>query len=65
MTLTDGTVLSPALGIGAFAEKTLMAAGQVHEKVDPCRAGGVAEAVGLRVMAGIDCGDQHRRGRPR
>src|SRR4026209_1151028 len=28
MTLEDGTVLSPALGIGAFAEKTLLAAGQ-------------------------------------
>src|ERR1700733_1677542 len=33
MTLTDGTVLSPALGIGAFAEKTLVAAGQCT-KVD-------------------------------
>src|SRR6266567_2075777 len=28
MTLADGTGLSPALGIGAFAEKTLVAAGQ-------------------------------------
>ena len=28
MTLADGTKLSPALGIGAFAEKTLVAAGQ-------------------------------------
>ena len=28
MTLEDGTELSPALGIGAFAEKTLVAAGQ-------------------------------------
>ena len=28
MTLEDGTVLSPALGIGAFVEKTLVAAGQ-------------------------------------
>ena len=28
MTLTDGTPLSPALGIGAFATKTLVAAGQ-------------------------------------
>src|SRR5690625_2858299 len=34
MTLTDGTALSPALGIGAFAEKTLVAAGQCT-KVDP------------------------------
>jgi S-(hydroxymethyl)mycothiol dehydrogenase len=32
MTL-DGTELSPALGIGAFAEKTLVAAGQAT-KVD-------------------------------
>ena len=30
MTLTDGTELSPALGIGAFAEKTLVAAGQAR-----------------------------------
>src|SRR5690348_8772240 len=28
MTLTDGTVLSPALGIGAFADKTLIRQGQ-------------------------------------
>lgn len=34
MTLTDGTELSAALGIGAFAEKTLVAAGQCT-KVDP------------------------------
>ena len=34
MTLDDGTELSPALGIGAFAEKTLVAAGQCT-KVDP------------------------------
>src|SRR5687768_1840408 len=35
MTLAgDGTVLSPALGIGAFADKTLVAAGQCT-KVDP------------------------------
>ena len=33
MTLADGTALSPALGIGAFAEKTLVAAGQAT-KVD-------------------------------
>ena len=31
MTLADGTPLSPALGIGAFAEKTLVAAGQATE----------------------------------
>src|SRR5215471_5576559 len=34
MTLADGTELSPALGIGAFAEKTLVAAGQCT-KVNP------------------------------
>ena len=34
MTLTDGTELSPALGVGAFIEKTLVAAGQCT-KVDP------------------------------
>ncbi|MEV1206593.1 alcohol dehydrogenase catalytic domain-containing protein, partial [Microbispora rosea] len=33
-TLADGTPLSPALGIGAFADKTLVAAGQCT-KVDP------------------------------
>jgi S-(hydroxymethyl)mycothiol dehydrogenase len=52
MTLEDGTPLSPALGIGAFAEKTLVAAGQCT-KVDP---GARPEAVGLLgcgVMAGI------------
>jgi len=51
MTLTDGTELSPALGIGAFIEKTLVAAGQCT-KVD---AGADAAAVGLLgcgVMAG-------------
>jgi S-(hydroxymethyl)mycothiol dehydrogenase len=34
MTLTDGTELSPALGIGAFIEKTLVHSGQCT-KVDP------------------------------
>src|SRR5947199_3022461 len=34
MTLADGTPLSPALGIGAFIDKTLVAAGQCT-KVDP------------------------------
>src|SRR5689334_25006931 len=43
MTLEDGTELSPALGIGAFAEKTLVAAGQCT-KVDPEAR---AAAVGL------------------
>jgi len=38
MTLPDGTPLSPALGIGAFAEKTLVAAGQAV-KVDRAAPG--------------------------
>jgi S-(hydroxymethyl)mycothiol dehydrogenase len=50
MTLADGTVLSPALGIGAFAEKTLVAAGQCTKvaTVDPAAAG----LIGCGVMAG-------------
>ena len=52
MTLVDGTPLSPALGIGAFAEKTLVAAGQatkVDERADPTAAG----LLGCGVMAGF------------
>jgi S-(hydroxymethyl)mycothiol dehydrogenase len=52
MTLTDGTVLSPALGIGAFAEKTLVAAGQatkVDSRANPAEAG----LLGCGVMAGF------------
>jgi S-(hydroxymethyl)mycothiol dehydrogenase len=52
MTLTDGTVLSPALGIGAFAELTLVAAGQctkVDERIKP----EVAGLLGCGVMAGL------------
>ena len=52
MTLTDGTVLSPALGIGAFAEKTLVAAGQCT-KVDPAVSPAVAGLLGCGVMAGL------------
>ncbi|WP_449060953.1 S-(hydroxymethyl)mycothiol dehydrogenase [Planomonospora algeriensis] len=52
MTLEDGTELSPALGIGAFAEKTLVAAGQCT-KVDPAAAPAVAGLLGCGVMAGI------------
>jgi S-(hydroxymethyl)mycothiol dehydrogenase len=52
MTLSDGTELSPALGIGAFAEKTLVAAGQCT-KVDPKAAPAVAGLLGCGVMAGI------------
>ncbi len=52
MTLLDGTELSPALGIGAFAEKTLVAAGQCT-KVDPGAAPAVAGLLGCGVMAGL------------
>ena len=52
MTLTDGTELSPALGIGAFAEKTLVAAGQAT-KVDPAASPATAGLLGCGVMAGI------------
>ena len=52
MTLSDGTELSPALGIGAFAEKTLVHEGQctkVDSKEDPAVAG----LLGCGVMAGM------------
>src|SRR4051794_38246996 len=52
MTLADGTELSPALGIGAFVEKTLVAAGQatpVDPGIDPAAAG----LLGCGVMAGF------------
>ncbi len=52
MTLTDGTVLSPALGIGAFADKTLVAAGQCT-RVDPAAPAAAAGLLGCGVMAGI------------
>ncbi|MEV7005019.1 S-(hydroxymethyl)mycothiol dehydrogenase [Streptosporangium sp. NPDC051022] len=52
MTLADGTPLSPALGIGAFAEKTLVAAGQCT-KVDPAISATEACLLGCGVMAGI------------
>ena len=52
MTLADGTPLSPALGIGAFAEKTLVAAGQCT-KVNPAIAPATAGLLGCGVMAGI------------
>jgi S-(hydroxymethyl)mycothiol dehydrogenase len=52
MTLTDGTVLTPALGIGAFCDKTLVAAGQCT-KVDPAARPEVAGLLGCGVMAGL------------
>lgn len=52
MTLTDGTELTPALGIGAFADKTL-----IHElqctKVDASVDPAVAGLLGCGVMAGL------------
>src|SRR5436853_7601236 len=52
MTLADGTPLSPALGIGAFIEKALVAAGQCT-KVDPKAPPQVAGLLGCGVMAGL------------
>ncbi|WP_432181543.1 S-(hydroxymethyl)mycothiol dehydrogenase [Streptomyces sp. NBC_00063] len=52
MTLADGTELTPALGIGAFAEKTLVAAGQCT-KVNPAASPAAAGLLGCGVMAGI------------
>src|SRR5918911_5246555 len=52
MTLVDGTELSPALGIGAFAEKTLVAAGQCT-KVDRAASAAAAGLLGCGVMAGL------------
>ena len=52
MTLADGTPLSPALGIGAFAELTLVDAGQaikVNSDADPAAAG----LIGCGIMAGL------------
>lgn len=51
MTLEDGTELTPALGIGAFAEKTLVAAGQCTKvpQADPKAVG----LLGCGVMAGF------------
>jgi S-(hydroxymethyl)mycothiol dehydrogenase len=52
MTLTDGTALTPALGIGAFAEKTLVHEGQCT-KVDPNADPAVVGLLGCGVMAGL------------
>jgi len=48
----EGVKLSPALGIGAFAEKTLIAAGQAT-KVDPAASPAAAGLIGCGVMAGL------------
>lgn len=52
MTLDDGTELTPALGIGAFADKTLVHEGQctvIDAETDPAVAG----LLGCGVMAGL------------
>ncbi len=51
MTLADGTALTPALSIGAFAEKTLVHEGQCT-KVDPAADPAAAGLLGCGVMAG-------------
>ena len=52
MTLADGTELTPALGIGAFIDKTLVHEGQCT-KVDPSADPAVAGLLGCGVMAGV------------
>jgi S-(hydroxymethyl)mycothiol dehydrogenase len=52
MTLAGGAPLSPALGIGAFAEKTLVHAGQCT-KVDRTASPAAVGLLGCGVMAGI------------
>jgi S-(hydroxymethyl)mycothiol dehydrogenase len=52
MTLSDGTELNPALGIGAFADKTLVAAGQCT-RVDPRARPEAVGLLGCGVMAGL------------
>ena len=61
MTLEDGTVLSPALGIGSFAEKTLVAAGQCT-KVDPSARAAAVGLLGCGVMAGLARPSTRQRG---
>jgi S-(hydroxymethyl)mycothiol dehydrogenase len=51
MTLEDGTELSPALGIGAFAEKTLVHAKQCT-KVNPDADAAAVGLLGCGIMAG-------------
>ena len=68
MTLAEGdlagTELSPALGIGAFAEKTLVAAGQCT-KVDPSARAGGRRSARVRRDGRARRRDQHRQRRPR
>ncbi len=52
MTLADGTPLSPALGIGAFSDLTLIDAGQAV-KVNPAARPEAAGLIGCGIMAGL------------
>src|ERR1700736_3983589 len=52
MTLADGTELTPALGIGAFADKTLVAAGQCT-KVNPAARPEAVGLLGCGVVGGL------------
>ena len=52
ITLSGGTPLSPALGIGAFADRTIVAAGQCTP-VSPAADPAVAGLLGCGVMAGL------------
>ena len=52
MTLADGTPLTPALGIGAFVDKTLVAAGQCVP-IDRAARPEAAGLIGCGVMAGF------------
>ncbi len=52
MTLADGSPLSPALGIGAFSDLTLVDAGQAV-KVNPKARPEVAGLIGCGIMAGF------------
>ena len=63
MTLPDGTPLTPALGIGAFADKTVVHEGQCT-RVDPAADPQSSALLGCGVMAGIgaamNTGNVHR-----
>ena len=52
MTLADGTPLSPALGIGAFSDLTVVDAGQAV-KVNPAARPEAAGLIGCGIMAGL------------
>ena len=60
MTLADGSPLSPALGIGAFTELTLVHASQAV-KVDPAASAAAAGLVGCGSDGRAGRGCKHRR----